>query len=116
MPPHSTGSWIATDKAIKERPETVQKALNALFGGVGYLTDEGNRDSAVKLIAEIDEIPEKIAAFELDGNIKHLSRTGEFKLEWVELALANGRMIGMKELAEANEIFTDKFKPVPTKV
>ena len=115
VPPHSTGSWIATDKAIKERPETVQKALNALFGGVAYLTDEGNRAPAIKLIAEIDEIPEKIAAFELDGNIKHLSRTGEFKLEWVELALANGRMIGMKELAEANEIFTDKFRPVPTK-
>jgi NitT/TauT family transport system substrate-binding protein len=115
VPPHSTGSWIATDKVIKERPEAVQKALNALYGAVGSLTDEGNRASAVKLIAEIDEIPEKIAAFELDGNIKHLSRTGEFKLEWVELALANGRMIGMKELAAANEVFTDKFKPVPTR-
>ena len=29
VPPHSTGSWIATDKIIKERPQALQKALNA---------------------------------------------------------------------------------------
>jgi NitT/TauT family transport system substrate-binding protein len=115
VPAHSTGSWIATDKVIKEKPEVVQKALNALFGGVGFLVADANRAAAVKLVAEIDEIPEKIAAFELDGNIKHISRTGEFKIEWMERALENARLIGMKELAEANEIFTDKFKPVPTK-
>jgi NitT/TauT family transport system substrate-binding protein len=115
VPAHSTGSWIATDKVIKENPEIVQKAVNALFGGVAFLVDDKNRAEAVKLIAEIDEIPEKIAAFELDGNIKHISRTGEFKIEWMERALANARMIGMKELADAKEIYTDKFKPVPTK-
>lgn len=115
VPPHSTGSWIATDKVIKERPEVVQKALNALFGGVGYLSDDNNRTSAIKLISEIDEIPDNIAARELDGNIKLLSRTGEFKLEWVQLALDNGRMIGMKELADAKEVFVENFKPVPTK-
>ena len=58
---------------------------------------------------------EEIAARELDGNIKLLSRTGEFKLEWVQLALDNGRMIGMKELADAKEVFVENFKPVPTK-
>lgn len=115
VPPHSTGSWIATDKLIKDRPEVVQKTLNALFGGVGYLVDDNNRTAAVKLIAEIDEIPENIAARELDGNIKHLSRTGEFKLEWVDLALENARMIGMKELAGTKEVFVENFKPVPTK-
>lgn len=115
VPPHSTGSWIATDKVIKERPEVVQKALNALYGGVAFLVDDKNRDAAVKLIAEIDEIPDKIAAFELDGNLKHISRTGEFKVEWVERALANGRMIGMKELASAKEVYVEQFKPVPAK-
>jgi len=116
VPAHSTGSWIATDKVIKERPEVVQKALNALYGGVGFLVDDKNRDAAVKLVAEIDEIPEKIAAFELDGNIKHISRTGEFKLEWMERALDNARLIGMKELADAKDIFVEQFRPVPTKV
>lgn len=114
VPAHSTGSWIATDKVIKEKPEIVQKAVNALFGGVGFLVNDKNRDAAVKLVAEIDEIPEKIAAFELDGNIKHISRTGEFKIEWMERALDNARLIGMKELADAKDIFVDKFKPVPT--
>jgi hypothetical protein len=33
----------------------------------------------------------------------------------MERALANAKMIGMKELAAANEIYSDKFKPVPTK-
>jgi NitT/TauT family transport system substrate-binding protein len=115
VPAHSTGSWIATDKVIKERPEVVQKAVNALFGGVGFLVEDKNRDAAVKLVAEIDEIPEKIAAFELDRNLKLISRTGEFKLEWVERALDNARLIGMKELAEPKEVFIEKFKPVPTK-
>ncbi len=115
VPAHSTGSWIATDKVIKERPEVVQKAVNALYGGVGFLVDDMNRDAAVKLVAEIDEIPEKIAAFELDRNLKLISRTGEFQLEWVERALDNARLIGMKELADPKEVFIDKFKPVPTK-
>jgi NitT/TauT family transport system substrate-binding protein len=115
VPAHSTGSWIASDKIIKERPDAVQKALNALYGGVAFLRADANRTAAVKLIAEIDEIPEPIAARELDGNIKKLSDTGEIKLEWMERALDMGRLIGMKELAEAKEIFVTQFKPVPTK-
>ena len=115
VPAHSTGSWIATDKVIKERPEALQKAVNALYGGVGFLCDDANRAAAVKLVAEIDEIPDAIAARELDGNIKHLSQTGEIKLEWMERALVMGRMIGMKDLAPASEIFVTQFKPVPTK-
>ena len=31
VPPHSTGSWIAHDKIISERPQALQKALNALL-------------------------------------------------------------------------------------
>lgn len=115
VPAHSTGSWIATDKVIKEKPQALQKAVNALYGGVGFLCDDANRATAVKLVAEIDEIPDAIAARELDGNIKHLSQTGEMKLEWMERALDMGRMIGMKDLAPANEIFVTRFKPVPTK-
>jgi NitT/TauT family transport system substrate-binding protein len=115
VPAHSTGSWIASDKAIKERPEVVQKALNAIYGGVAFLVADANRAAAVKLVAEIDEIPEPIAARELDGNIKHLSRTGEMKLEWMERALDMARLIGMTDLAPAKDIFITQFKPVPTK-
>jgi NitT/TauT family transport system substrate-binding protein len=114
IPAHSTASWIASDKIIKERPQLVQKALNAIYGGVAFLSADANRATAVKLIAEIDEIPEAIAARELDGNLKNLSKTGEMKLEWIERALDMARLIGMKDLAPAQEIFIEQFKPVPT--
>jgi NitT/TauT family transport system substrate-binding protein len=114
VPAHSNSAWIASDKIIKERPQVVQKALNAIYGGLAFLTAEGNRAAAVKLIAEIDEIPEAIAARELDGNIKNLSRTGEMKLEWMERALDMARLIGMKDLAPAKDIFIEQFKPKPT--
>jgi NitT/TauT family transport system substrate-binding protein len=114
VPAHSNSAWIASDKIIKERPQVVQKALNAIYGGLAFLTAEGNRAAAVKLIAEIDEIPEAIAARELDGNIKNLSRTGEMKLEWMERALDMARLIGMKDLAPAKDIFIEQFKPRPT--
>jgi NitT/TauT family transport system substrate-binding protein len=114
VPAHSAASWIASDKIIKERPRTVQKALNAIYGGLTFLQADANRDAAVKLVAEIDEIPEAIAARELDGNIKKLSATGEMKLEWMERALDMARLIGMKDLAPAKDIFVTQFKPVPT--
>jgi len=115
VPAHSNSAWIATEKIIKERPQVVQKALNAIYGGLGFLTADGNRAAAVKLISEIDEIPANIAARELDANIKHLSRTGEMKLEWMERALDMARLIGMKDLAPAKDIFLTQFKAVPTK-
>jgi NitT/TauT family transport system substrate-binding protein len=114
VPAHSNSAWIASDKIVKERPQVVQKAINALYGGLAFLTAEANRAAAVKLIAEIDEIPEAIAARELDGNIKHLSRTGEMQLDWMERALDMARLIGMKDLAPAKDIFITQFKPVPT--
>jgi NitT/TauT family transport system substrate-binding protein len=114
VPAHSTGSWIATDKMINERPQALQKALNGIYGGLGFLQSPKNRAAAVKLIAEIDEIPEPIAAAELDGNIMKLSANGEFKTEWLERSLEMARLIGMTNLAPVDEIFTARFRPVPT--
>lgn len=114
VPPHSTGSWIAHDKIITERPQAVQKALNALYGGVAFLRAPQNRAVAVKLIAEIDEIAEPIAAAELDGNIVKLSTTGEFRKEWMDRALEMARLIGMKDLAPVEQSYVSSFKPVPT--
>jgi NitT/TauT family transport system substrate-binding protein len=114
IPAHSTGSWIATDRLIGERPQAVQKSLNGIYGGIAFLQAAANRAAAVKLIAEIDEIPEPIAAAELDGNVMKLSATGEFKTEWLERSLEMARLIGMTELAPVQETFTTKFRPVPT--
>src|ERR1044072_8790943 len=76
VPPNMTGAWMATDKFIKDKPQVLQKTLNALYGGLGFLQDPKNRAEAIKLIAEIDEIPPNIAEAELDGNIVKLSKDG----------------------------------------
>lgn len=114
VPAHSTGSWIASEKFMGEKPQALQKALNALYGGVAFLRAPQNRASAVKLIAEIDEIPEAIAAAELDGNISKLSTTGEFRKEWLDRAWDMARLIGMKDLAPVEQAYVSTFKPVPT--
>ena len=115
VPEHSTGSWIATEKIIKEKPDVVQKALNALYGGLAFLRAQENRAAAIKLIAEIDEIPDEIAEAELDGNIVKLSTTGEFRPEWMERAMEMAKLIGMTDLAPTADAYTSQFKPVPTK-
>ncbi len=113
VPPHLTGAWIATGKVIKDKPAVVQKTLNALYGGLHHLIN--NREDGIKLVAEIDEIPDNIAALELDGNIKLLSKDGEIRQEWMALALELAKTIGMTNLAPVEQTFVTNFKPVPTK-
>ena len=110
--PHLSGLWIATDKFIADKPAVLQKALNAIYGAVVFL--KSNRTEAIKMIAEIDEIPPKVAEAELDGNISKLSATGEMKEEWMSRALDLARLIGMTDLAPVQETFVTDFKPVPT--
>ena len=57
---------------------------------VVFLQDKANRAEAVKLIAEIDEIPRAVAEAELDGNLKKLSTTGEMKVEWMDARARHG--------------------------
>jgi NitT/TauT family transport system substrate-binding protein len=108
--PHLSGLWIASDKFIAEKPQVLQKALNALYGALAFL--QSNRAEAVKMIAEI---PDNVAAAELDGNLMKLSTTGEMKEEWMSRALDLARLIGMKDLAPVKETFVTSFRPVPTK-
>jgi NitT/TauT family transport system substrate-binding protein len=114
VPAHLSGWWIASDKYIAEKPQALQKVLNALFGAVVFLQDKANRDEAVKLIAEIDDIPLPVAAAELDGNIAKMSTTGEITDEWVTRSLELAKLVGMTDLAPVNETYK-AFKPVPTK-
>jgi NitT/TauT family transport system substrate-binding protein len=112
--PHLSGLWIVPDKFIAEKPQVVQKAVNALFGAVVFLQDKANRAEAVKLIAEIDEIAPQVAEAELDGNLAKMSTTGEMTEEWLSRALDLARLVGMTDLAPVQEIHA-AFKPVPTK-
>jgi NitT/TauT family transport system substrate-binding protein len=117
VPPNLTSGWIVTDKYALEKPQMVQKALNALFGGLAYLRN--NRDEAVRLIAELYEMPADIAAAEYENTILRLetngSMTGGNITEAVQLSLDLAKLGGMKDLVPAGEIVSDQFKPVPTR-
>ncbi len=116
VPEHLSGVWIASDKLINEKPALIQKINNALFGAMGWLQNKANRQAAIKIISEIDEIPLAIAEAELDGNIVKLSSTGEMKEEWVQRGLDMAKLVGMKDIAPTSEIYTTKFKAVPTRL
>jgi len=113
LPEHLATGWITTDKFIASKPHVVQKTLNALFGGLDYLRK--NREEAIKIIAIIDEIKPEIAAEEYDKTIMELVPDGAMTLEPVKLSLALSELIGMTNMAPADQIFTTQFKPVPTK-
>lgn len=117
VPPNLTSGWIVTDKYAKEKPEIVQKALNALYGGLMFMRN--NREAAVKLIAELYEMPADIAAAEYDNTIMKLETDGNMAApnttEAVQLSLDMAKLGGMKDLVPASEIISTQFKPVPTK-
>jgi NitT/TauT family transport system substrate-binding protein len=113
--PHLSGLWISSDKFIADKPQVVQKAVNALFGAVVFLQDKANRAEAIKLIAEIDEIAPQVAEAELDGNLSKMSTTGEMTEEWLSRALDLARLVGMTDLAPVQDIYASNFKVVPTK-
>jgi NitT/TauT family transport system substrate-binding protein len=115
VPPHSTGSWIATDAMINEQPAVLQKAVNAVYGGLAYLRDPANRQEVIDYLAEVNEIDKPVAAAELDENIMHLSPDGLYQREWMERSLEMAKLIGMTDLAPVEEMYIESFKPVPTK-
>ena len=112
VPPHLAAGWIATDRLIADNPAMVQKSLNALFGGLAWL--RANRAPAITLIAEVDEITPQIAEAEYEATTLKLSTDGAMPLEHVEAALELSKLGGMTDLAPAADIFTTRFKPVPT--
>jgi ABC-type nitrate/sulfonate/bicarbonate transport system substrate-binding protein len=117
VPPSLTSGWITTDKYAQEKPEAVQKALNALYGGLMYMRN--NREAAIKLIAELYEMPADIAAAEYENTILKLETDGNMAAanvtDALQLSLDMARLGGMKDLVPASDIIATGFKPVPTK-
>jgi len=117
VPPNLTSVWIVTDKYAAEKPAVVQKALNALYGGLMFMRN--NRDAAVKLIGELYEMPANIAAAEYENTILKLetngSMAGDKVLAAAQLSLDLARLGGMKDMAPVSEIISTQFQPVPTK-
>jgi NitT/TauT family transport system substrate-binding protein len=112
VPPHLVGGWAATDKLITGKPEVVQKAMNALYGGLNWLRN--NREAALALIEEVDEIKPEIAALEYQNTILKLATDATISRTELDQALELGKLIGMTDTAPPEQIYTTKFLPVPT--
>lgn len=112
VPPHMAGGWVATQKLIDDKPQVVQKTMNALYGGLAWL--RGNRDAAIALIAEIDEIQPDIAAMEYENTILKLATDATLKLDEMQRAMEMGKVIGITDTAPIDQIYTNRFMPVPT--
>jgi ABC-type nitrate/sulfonate/bicarbonate transport system substrate-binding protein len=117
VPPNLAAGWIALDKYVQDKPQMVQKTLNALYGALMYMRT--NKDASVKLITELYEIPAEIAALEYENTILKLETDGSMEgakiPEQLQLALDMAKAGGMKDLGPAAEIISTQFKPVPTK-
>jgi NitT/TauT family transport system substrate-binding protein len=112
MPRHCVAGWIVPDRMIAERPALVQASVNALYGGLAWR--RANRDGAVALIAENNEIPAEVAPIAYEETILKLLTDGRLGLEEIRIALALSERGGMTSLAPAEETFTTRFEPVPT--
>lgn len=112
IPRHNVSSWIVPEALIEQRPQAVQGAVNALYGGLAWL--RANRAAAIALIAENNELPPEVAAIEFEETIMKLDAVGGIDLKQVEVALDLAKLGGMTDLAPAAETFVTRFRPVPT--
>jgi len=110
IPEHLNSGWAALNSFITENPELTQKAVNALYRGVAYLQD--NKDAAVKIIADLNDIPNEVAEKEWENVFLKLSRTGEMTPQEAEIAMEINQLTGIENLPEASEIWVGDFTPV----
>lgn len=113
VPPNLTSGWIAPDRLITSNPQLVQKGLNALYGGLAWL--RANRDAAVGLIAETNEIKGEIAALEYEGTTLQLTPDGLMNRSEIQRSLELAQLSGPVDMAPVDEIFTSAFQPIPTR-
>ena len=112
VPPHLNGAWIASDAVIARDRALVQKALNALYGGLAIL--RADREQAVALIAEIDDIAPEVAALEYEHTTLRLSTDPTVDLAAVQSGLDLAKLGGMTDMAPADKTVDLQFKVVPT--
>jgi NitT/TauT family transport system substrate-binding protein len=117
VPPNLTAGWIVLDKFAEAKPQTVQKALNALYGAIAFM--RSNRDATVKLIADLYEIPPDIAGLEYDNSIMKLESDGNMGAanvrDAVQLSMDLAKLGGLKDIMPTEDLYSTQFKPVPTK-
>jgi ABC-type nitrate/sulfonate/bicarbonate transport system substrate-binding protein len=117
VPPNLSAGWIVLDKYGQEKPQNVQKALNALYGALQFM--RANKDVTVKLIADLYEMPAEIAALEYENTILKLETDGNMGAAnvpaAVQLSLDLAKLGGLKDIVPTEDVISTKFVPVPTK-
>jgi ABC-type nitrate/sulfonate/bicarbonate transport system substrate-binding protein len=117
VPPNLTAGWIVLDKYAQEKPQNVQKALNALYGALQFM--RANRDVTVKLISDLYEMPVEIAELEYENTIMKLETGGNMAdakvPPAVQLSLDLAKLGGLKDIVPVEDVISTQFKPVATK-
>ena len=117
VPPNLSAGWIVLDKYAQDKPQNVQKALNAIYGALQFM--RANKDVTVKLIADLYEMPAEIAALEYENTIMKLETSGDMGAanvpSAVQLSLDLAKLGGLKDIVPTEDVISTKFKPVPTK-
>jgi ABC-type nitrate/sulfonate/bicarbonate transport system substrate-binding protein len=117
VPPNLSAGWIVLDKYAQQKPQNVQKALNAIYGALQFM--RANKDVTVKLIADLYEMPAEIAALEYENTILNLETSGDMSAanvpSAVQLSLDLAKLGGLKDIVPTEDVISTKFKPVPTK-
>ena len=117
VPPNLSAGWIVLDKYAQDKPQNVQKALNAIYGALQFM--RANKDVTVKLIADLYEMPVEIAALEYENTILKLETDGNMAAAdvpaAVQLSLDLAKLGGLKDIVPTEDVISTKFKPVPTK-
>ena len=117
VPPNLSAGWIVLDKYAEQKPQTVQKALNAIYGALQFM--RANKDVTVKLIADLYEMPAEIAALEYENTILKLETDGNMGAAdvpaAVQLSLDLAKLGGLKDIVPTEDVISTRFKPVPTK-
>src|SRR6201997_1436468 len=108
VPPNLTAGWIVLDKFAATKPALVQKALNALYGALQCMRDK--RDVAVKLIADLYEMPAEISALEYENTILKLETNGDMGgptvKDAVQLSLDLAKLGGLKDIVPAEDVYS----------
>lgn len=112
IPAHLNAGWAASDALIESKPELIQKALNAIYGGVAYL--QSNQEEAINLLMELNQIERDVAVQEYEQQFKRLSTDGAMTVEGAQAAIDLAIIGGMSDLAPAADVIDTSFKPVPT--
>jgi NitT/TauT family transport system substrate-binding protein len=101
---------FATDKLIATRPDTVRAFLKGWFETIAFM--KVNKDDAVKIAAEIQNVDPDIASRSFDTMMRSFSADGRFSEK--ALAMLSRSFVELKSLPEAPDmsaLYTQQFLP-----